>query len=85
MDHFNIDDIQRCPIDALQLLNRTRIKTDLIQLRRLLKNSWKLKNQKYTLCYHKLVWWGMDRLSNGKQKAAILTFQGRFLPRILMN
>ena len=79
MDHFNIDDIQLCPIDALQLLNRTRIKTDLTQLRRLLKNSWKLENQKNTLCYQRLVWWGDGSIEQREAKGRYFNISRSFL------
>ena len=57
MEQFDIEEIHICPLDALQLLNRTRIKTDLTQLRRLLKRDWKLWNKDNSLSYQKLVIW----------------------------
>lgn len=57
MEQFDIEEIHLCPLDALQLLNRTRIKTDLTQLRRLLKRDWKLENKDNSLSYQKLVIW----------------------------
>ncbi len=57
MEHFDSEEIHLCPLDALQLLNRTRIKTDLTQLRRLLKRDWKLENKDNSLSYQKLVIW----------------------------
>ncbi len=57
MEQFDIQEIHLCPLDALQLLNRTRIKTDLTQLRRLLKRDWKLENKDNSLSYQKLVIW----------------------------
>ncbi|MGB3144644.1 MAG: primase-helicase family protein [Maribacter sp.] len=57
MEQFDTQEIHLCPLDALQLLNRTRIKTDLTQLRRLLKRDWKLENKDNSLSYQKLVIW----------------------------
>ncbi len=57
MEQFDTKEIHLCPLDALQLLNRTRIKTDLTQLRRLLKRDWKLENKDNSLSYQKLVIW----------------------------
>lgn len=45
MEQFDSNEVHLCPLDALQLLNRTRIKTDLTQLRRILKKDWRLENQ----------------------------------------
>jgi len=57
MEQFETKEIHLCPLDALQLLNRTRIKTDLTQLRRLLKRDWKLENKDNSHSYQKLVIW----------------------------
>ncbi|MBT8305880.1 MAG: hypothetical protein KJN85_02995 [Maribacter sp.] len=57
MEQFETEEIHLCPLDALQLLNRTRIKTDLTQLRRLLKRDWKLENKDNSHSYQKLVIW----------------------------
>ncbi len=55
MEKFELDSINLCPIDALHLLNKTRVKTDLTQLRKLLKNDWKLTNQDNSNKYQKIV------------------------------
>lgn len=57
VEQFELDKIHLCPLGALQLLNRTRIKTDLTQLRRMLKREWKLENKDNSLSYRKLVIW----------------------------
>jgi hypothetical protein len=57
MENFELEEVQLCPLDALQLLNRTRIKTDLTQLRHILKKDWKLVNQKNSMVYRKLMIW----------------------------
>ena len=57
MEAFELEELQLCPLDALQLLNRTRIKTDLTQLRQILKKDWKLVNQKNSMVYRKLMIW----------------------------
>ncbi|GBF22586.1 hypothetical protein C21_04787 [Arenibacter sp. NBRC 103722] len=57
METFDLEELELCPLDALQLLNRTRIKTDLTQLRQILKKDWKLINQKNSMVYRKLMIW----------------------------
>ncbi|MEN8126166.1 MAG: primase-helicase family protein [Bacteroidota bacterium] len=55
MEKFDLESVKLCPIDALHGLNRTRVKTDLTQLRRILKNDWKLTNQNNSNSYQKFV------------------------------
>ena len=57
METLELEEIHLCPLDALQLLNRTRIKTDLTQLRHILKKDWKLVNQENSMVYRKLMIW----------------------------
>lgn len=57
METFELDEIDLCPLDALQVLNRTRVKTDLTQLRKILKKDWKLTNQENSLTYKKMIIW----------------------------
>lgn len=57
METLELEEVQLCPLDALHLLNRTRIKTDLTQLRHILKKDWKLQNQDNSMVYSKLMIW----------------------------
>ncbi len=57
METLELEEINICPLDALELLNRTRIKTDLTQLRHILKRDWKLVNQENSMAYRKLMIW----------------------------
>ncbi|WP_179353276.1 primase-helicase family protein [Winogradskyella vidalii] len=57
METLETEEICLCPLDALQLLSRTRIKTDLTQLRHILKRDWKLVNQDNSMSYSKLMIW----------------------------
>jgi hypothetical protein len=57
METLELEEIRLCPLDALQWLNRTRIKTDLTQLRHILKKDWKLINQENSMSYRKLMIW----------------------------
>ncbi|RXG21127.1 primase-helicase family protein [Leeuwenhoekiella aequorea] len=55
MEKFELDQLDFCPVDVLAALNRTRVKTDLTHIRRILKTEWKLKSQSNSLKYQKLV------------------------------
>ncbi|WP_066219563.1 primase-helicase family protein [Formosa haliotis] len=55
IEKFELEEIQLCPMDALSALNRTRVKTDLTQLRRLLKHDWNLTNQPNSNSYQKFM------------------------------
>ncbi|WP_435139060.1 primase-helicase family protein [Formosa sp. A9] len=57
MEHLELNTMTICVSDAVQLLNTTRVKTDHTQIRRLLKNDWKLMNQGNSNRYQKLVIW----------------------------
>ena len=57
METFELEEVDVCPLDALQALNRTRIKTDLTQLRQILKKDWNLSNQNNSLNYKKMMIW----------------------------
>jgi hypothetical protein len=79
MEQFDIEEIHLCPLDALQLLNRTRIKTDLTQLRRLLKRDWKLDNKDNSLSYQKLVIWQDASMQLLDAKGRYFTVEKSFL------
>ena len=57
METFELEEVAICPLDALQALNRTRIKTDLTQLRQIFKKEWNLSNQNNSLNYKKMMIW----------------------------
>lgn len=79
MEQFDIDQVNLCPLDALQLLSRTRIKTDLTQLRRLLKRDWKLENKDNSLSYQKLVIWQDASMQLLDAKGRYFTVEKSFL------
>jgi hypothetical protein len=79
MEQFDSNEIDLCPLDALQLLNRTRIKTDLTQLRRLLKRDWKLENKDNSLSYQKLVIWQDASMQFLDAKGRYFTVEKSFL------
>src|SRR5690606_31236663 len=79
MDTFDLDEVDLCPLDALQVLNRTRIKTDLTQLRQILKKDWKQTNQDNSLSYQKMVIWNEGGLGMTDAKGRYYTLKKSFL------
>jgi hypothetical protein len=55
MEKFDWDEVSFVSLDLLNALNKTRIKTDLTQLRRLIKKDWKLSNKPNSLQYEKFI------------------------------
>ncbi|WP_423820207.1 primase-helicase family protein [Salinimicrobium sp. TIG7-5_MAKvit] len=79
MDTFDLDEVNMCPLDALQVLNRTRVKTDLTRLRQILKKDWKLNNQDNSLSYQKMVIWNEGGLGLTDAKGRYYTITKSFL------
>lgn len=79
METFELEEVDVCPLDALQVLNRTRIKTDLTQLRQILKNDWKLRNQDNSLKYQKIFMWQDGGLGLIDAKGRYFTVEKSFL------
>ncbi len=53
LEKFDLDKVDFVPLDLLNALNKTRLKTDLTQIRTILKKDWKIKNQKNSLSYRR--------------------------------
>jgi hypothetical protein len=81
METFEVDELAVCPLDALQVLNRTRVRTDLTQLRQILKKDWKLSNQDNSLKYQKMVIWQEGGLGLIEAKGRYYTIKKPFLLR----
>jgi len=79
MEKFEMDSVDLCPIDALHMLNRTRVKTDLTQLRRLLKKDWKLDNQPNSNKYQKITIWNTGDINTEDAKGRYFTIKKKFL------
>ncbi|MDX5583528.1 MAG: DUF5906 domain-containing protein, partial [Aureibaculum sp.] len=79
MEKFDLEEVHLCPIDALHALNKTRVKTDLTQLRRLLKTDWKLKNQDNSNKYQKFVIWSDGDINLIDAKGRYFTVKKTFL------
>ncbi|GAA3557813.1 primase-helicase family protein [Snuella lapsa] len=81
MEHLEVDEIHLCPTDALNLLNKTRVKTDLTQLRKMLKMDWELTNQTNSNKYQKLVIWGDGSMNLITGKGRYFTVKKDFLTK----
>ena len=79
METYEVDEVDICPMDALHVLNRTRIKTDLTQLRQILKRDWKLSNQDNSLSYQKMTIWLEGGLGLIPAKGRYYTIKKAFL------
>ena len=79
MDKFELCEIQLCPMDALHMLNKTRVKTDLTQLRRLLKKEWKLENQKNSNSYQRATIWNNGEINLEDAKGRYFSISKHFL------
>lgn len=79
MEIYELEEIDICPMDALYVLNRTRIKTDLTQLRQILKKDWKLNNQDNSLSYQKMIMWLEGGLGLIPAKGRYYTVKKSFL------
>jgi hypothetical protein len=79
MEKFELEEVDLCPIDALHALNRTRVKTDLTQLRRLLKKDWSLQNQDNSNSYQKFVIWSDGDMNLADAKGRYFTVKKDFL------
>lgn len=79
MEKFELEQVHFCPMDALHALNKTRVKTDLTQLRRLLKKDWKLKNQDNSNQYQKFVIWTDGNINLVDAKGRYFTVEKTFL------
>ncbi|MDH5414103.1 MAG: DUF5906 domain-containing protein [Flavobacteriaceae bacterium] len=81
MEKFELDEVKLCPIDALNALNKTRVKTDLTQIRRILKNDWKLENQDNSNSYQKFVIWSDGDIGLSEAKGRYFTIDKEFLAK----
>lgn len=79
MDNHELDDIQLCPLDALNALGKTRLRTDLTQIRKILKKDWKLENQPNSNRYQKFSIWGDGTTNLSDSKGRYFTINKIFL------
>ncbi|MCK0158977.1 hypothetical protein MWU65_17475, partial [Cellulophaga sp. F20128] len=81
IEKFDLHAVDICPMDALLALNKTRVKTDLTQLRKLLKTDWKLGNQENSNKYQKFVIWTDGDMTLVDAKGRYFTVEKDFLTK----
>jgi len=79
MEKFDWDEIKVCPNDLLYALNRSRIKTDLTEVRRLLKINWKLLPQTNSNSYEKFSLDGFGDYTTTSTRGRYFTIKKEFL------
>lgn len=79
MEKFEMESVDLCPVDALHMLNKTWVKTDLTQLRRLLKKDWKLENRNNSDRYQKITIWANGEINVEDAKGRYFTVKKEFL------
>jgi hypothetical protein len=79
MDKYELNEIDFCPQDAMFAVNQTRVKTDLTQIRRMLKKEWKLTPQDDSLTYEKFSIWNRGEISRETDTGRFYTVKKDFL------
>jgi hypothetical protein len=79
MDKYDLEEIEFCPLDAMYAVNQTRVKTDLTQIRRLLKNEWKLTPKENSLTYEKFTLWNKGDITRETNTGRYYTVKKEFL------
>jgi len=79
MDKYDLEEIDFCPLDAMYAVNQTRVKTDLTQIRRLLKNEWRLTPKENSLTYEKFTLWNKGDITRESNTGRYYTVKKEFL------
>ncbi|MDX8341700.1 DUF5906 domain-containing protein [Draconibacterium sp. IB214405] len=88
MEKYDLDEVEFCPQDAMFAVNQTRVKTDLTQIRHLLKKEWKLTPKSNSLTYEKFAIWNRGEITRETDTGRFYTVKKEFLLEIfdeLMN
>lgn len=79
MENNDLEQLDLCPLDALGALSRTRFRTDITQIRKILKKDWKLENQPNSNKYQRFAIWGDGSTSFVDGKGRYFTITKMFL------
>ena len=79
MEKYDLDELDFCPLDAMYAVNQTRVKTDLTQIRRLLKNEWRLSPKENSLTYEKFAIWNKGDITRETSTGRFYTVKKDFL------
>ena len=79
MENHDLEQLDLCPIDALNAVSKTRLRTDLTQIRKILKKDWRLKNQTNSNHYRRFILWGDGSTVLQDAKGRYFTINKSFL------
>ena len=79
MEKYDLDEVEFCPQDAMFAVNQTRVKTDLTQIRHLLKKEWKLTPRSNSLTYEKFAIWNRGEITRETDTGRFYTVKKEFL------
>lgn len=79
MEKDDLTEVNLCPMDAVNILSRTRIKTDITQMRRILKKDWGLTNQQNSNLYQKYTIWSDGDIVAKEAKGRYFTITKEFI------
>lgn len=79
MEDNDLEKIDVCPTDLLNLLSRSRVKADTLHIRRILKKEWSLKNQKNCNSYDRIKMFADGTLVFEPSKGRYYTITKEFL------
>mgnify|MGYP003113814282 CR=1 FL=1 len=79
MENHDLEQLDLCPLDAFNAISKTRLRTDLTQIRKILKKDWKLENQSNSNNYRKFVIWSDGSTNFQDAKGRYFTVNKSFL------
>ncbi|MGY5849175.1 primase-helicase family protein [Salegentibacter sp. F14] len=79
MENHDLEEVNICPMDALNAIGKTRLRTDLTQIRKILKKDWKLESQPNSHKYQKFTIWGDGSTTFTDGKGRYFTINKMFL------
>jgi hypothetical protein len=79
METDNSEDIKVCPVDVLNALGKSRVRTDLTQIRKIFKKDWKLTNQPNSNGYLRFVTYADGDINWKEAKGRYFTITKMFL------
>ena len=79
MENHDLEELDFCPMDAFNAITKTRLRTDLTQIRKILKKDWKLVNQPNSNYYQKFLIWGDGSTNLTDAKGRFFSITKKFL------
>jgi hypothetical protein len=79
MEDHDLEEINICAMDVLNAISKTRLRTDLTQIRKILKKDWNLESQPNSHKYQKFTIWGDGSTTFIDGKGRYFTISKMFL------